>query len=419
MFAAASIEQLDETEALGAAFSAARLSLLEAAIELCATEGWKRSGSRTLATWLAAYSAVELPEARRLARLAGLCHRHPRLRAAVLGGDLSFGRADLLAAHAAGAREGHLDPSLPTLLRESRRLNRFDDWASLLTHWCSYVDQDLSRPPNAFRNELHLSQSLFGQGEIHGWLDPEVLVTVAAGLDAFLPDPDPKDGPVPPRTLAQRKADALGDMAAWAITGTVDDEDACGGNDAAGGDEDRSAGDQPERVRRPVVKRRSGVTANITIDLRTFAGDRRFDQLDGFGLRCDRWTIGRSVAEQLLCDAGLVATLFDGRRTIIDASDRSEQFTAAQRRALAARDGGCVFPDCDRPAKFSDAHHLHPRSRGGTDRVSTACLGCRFHHRLLHRGWSLHFDERLDRWIATDPGGIEWHGRPRGSPAEN
>lgn len=418
MVAAASIEQLDETEALGAAFTAARLSLLKAAIELCATEGWKRSGSRTLATWLAAYSAIELPEARRLARLAGLCHRHSQLRIAVLGGDLSFGRADLLAAHAAGAREGHLDPSLPTLLRENQRLHRFDDWASLLTHWCSYVDQDLSQPPNAFRNELHLSQSIFGQGEIHGWLDPEVLVTVSAGLDAFLPSPDPKDGPVPPRTLAQRKADALGDMAAWAITGTIDDGNRteCTG---APGDDDPSADEPNPADGRRVVKPRSGVTANVTIDLRTFAGDRRFDQLDDFDLRSDRWAIGRSVAEQLLCDAGLVATLFDGRRTIIDAADRSEQFTPAQRRALAARDGGCVFPDCDRPAKFTDAHHLHPKSQGGTDCVSGACLGCRYHHRLLHRGWSLHFDERLDRWIATDPSGIEWHGRPRGSPGDN
>ena len=392
MFMGATIEQLDEAEAIGAAFDASRLALVAVAVELCETEGWKRSGSRTLATWLAAYTGLEAPEARRLARLAVLGHRHPELAAALDEGRLSFGRAELLATHAAGVREGHLDASLPTLLRESERLHRFDDWASLLAHWCSYVDQDLSAPPKSFRNELHLSQSLFGQGEIHGWLDPDTLVTVSAGLEAFLPSPDPTDGPARPRTLAERRADALGDLAQWGV----------------GGIEPTTA--------EAVVRPRSGVTANVTLDLRTFAGDRDHDDLDGFDLRADRWTMGRSTAERLICDAGLVATLFEGHHTVVDASDRTEQFTPAQRRALAARDRGCVFPGCDRPPKHCDAHHLHPKADGGTDRLANACLGCRHHHRLLHRCWSLRYDEAADRWVATDPAGIEWHGRPRGSP---
>ena len=158
----------------------------------------------------------------------------------------------------------------------------------------------------------------------------------------------------------------------------------------------------------------SGVTANVVIDLRTFAGDRRFDDLDGFDLRADRWTMSRSVAEQLLCDSGLVTTLLAGRTTLLDASDRSEQFTAAQRRALAARDGGCTFPGCDRPPKHCDAHHLHARGDGGCDSTDNAAPQCRHHHRLLHRGWRLRFDDDVGRWIATDPTGIDWEGRPRG-----
>jgi len=39
--------------------------------------------------------------------------------------------------------------------------------------------------------------------------------------------------------------------------------------------------------------------------------------------------------------------------------------TSAQRSALAARDGGCVFPDCDRPLAWCEGHHLVHWLHGG------------------------------------------------------
>lgn len=236
-----------------------------------------------------------------------------------------------------------------------------------------------------------------------------------------MPSPDPVDGPVTPRTRAERQADALTDMAAWGLGGMapLDDnspDESCGDDLDTEPEPENGTDANPAPVARP----RSGVTANVVIDLRTFAGDRRFDDLDGFDLRADRWTMSRSVAEQLLCDSGLVATLLAGRTTLLDASDRSEQFTAAQRRALAVRDGGCTFPGCDRPPKHCDAHHLHARGAGGHDATDNAALQCRHHHRLLHRGWHLRFDDDVGRWIATDPTGIDWDGRPRGpTPSPN
>lgn len=59
-----------------------------------------------------------------------------------------------------------------------------------------------------------------------------------------------------------------------------------------------------------------------------------------------------------------------------------------QRRALLARDGGCIFPGCDRPASWCDAHHVDEWDQGGPTDIENMGLLCRHHHRVTHRpGW--------------------------------
>ena len=62
----------------------------------------------------------------------------------------------------------------------------------------------------------------------------------------------------------------------------------------------------------------------------------------------------------------------------------------AQRSALAVRDGGCVFPGCDRPLAWCDAHHLRHWLDGGPTDLANLALLCRAHHRRVHEeGWQL------------------------------
>ncbi len=64
--------------------------------------------------------------------------------------------------------------------------------------------------------------------------------------------------------------------------------------------------------------------------------------------------------------------------------------TPALRRALAVRDGGCAAPGCDRPAPWTDAHHLHHWLHGGPTSLDNPVLLCRTHHRAVHEhGWQL------------------------------
>jgi hypothetical protein len=62
----------------------------------------------------------------------------------------------------------------------------------------------------------------------------------------------------------------------------------------------------------------------------------------------------------------------------------------AQRHALAVRDRGGVFPGCDRPLAWCDAHHLWHWVDGGPTDLNNLALLCRAHHRAVHEeGWQL------------------------------
>lgn len=61
-----------------------------------------------------------------------------------------------------------------------------------------------------------------------------------------------------------------------------------------------------------------------------------------------------------------------------------------QRRALTIRDGGCVFPGCEAPAAWCDAHHVQHHEHDGTTETRNLALLCRRHHGVVHRnGWSM------------------------------
>jgi Domain of unknown function (DUF222) len=63
------------------------------------------------------------------------------------------------------------------------------------------------------------------------------------------------------------------------------------------------------------------------------------------------------------------------------------QYTASHSlfRSVAARDGGCRFPGCDRPVRFCDAHHIrHWRHGGNTDHHNLLLL-CSRHHHHVHK----------------------------------
>lgn len=97
-------------------------------------------------------------------------------------------------------------------------------------------------------------------------------------------------------------------------------------------------------------------------------------------------------ARRLACNASLIPAVLDGPSRLLDLGMARRLFDRNQRLALALRDKGCIWPGCDRPPNWCEAHHLTPWAQGGATDLNNGVLLCGFHHRLLHQdsaGWHI------------------------------
>ena len=68
-------------------------------------------------------------------------------------------------------------------------------------------------------------------------------------------------------------------------------------------------------------------------------------------------TISTSQARRLAGNANLIPIVLDGDSRILDHGMGKRLFDRHQRVALGVRDRGCVFPSCNRPPSWCEAHH--------------------------------------------------------------
>ena len=124
--------------------------------------------------------------------------------------------------------------------------------------------------------------------------------------------------------------------------------------------------------------------------------------------------ISSKAVERLACDCSVTRILLGSDSTVIDVGRSKRTVSGPARRALDARDGHCRWPGgCDRPAKWSAAHHVVHWIHGGSTDLSNLILLCHRHHWLVHEGkWQL---VRSDdgRMLAIPPA-TEFQRLPRG-----
>jgi hypothetical protein len=184
-------------------------------------------------------------------------------------------------------------------------------------------------------------------------LGPEARAVVEAAVNA-LAKPAVVDGERDPRTVDQRRGDALVQVCRRAVA-------------------------------TPPTTTPTGTKATVlvTISLDDLKQRTRPGVLIG---GVDAGTLlGPETVRKLACDGTLIAAVLGSDGHILRWGRDQRYFTPAQSKALWLRDRHCTFPGCHTPASWCDAHHLRHWVDGGHTDLTNGVLLCERHHTIVHR----------------------------------
>ena len=112
-----------------------------------------------------------------------------------------------------------------------------------------------------------------------------------------------------------------------------------------------------------------------------------------------------TVLDLLSCNAALTGVLYGSSGTPLWRGTTKRTATAAQLRALIARDGGCI--GCHSHPALCQAHHIRPAAQGGPTTIANMALLCwNCHNRVHHNQWSVR--RRNGRLLLEPPVRTRW-----------
>ena len=121
--------------------------------------------------------------------------------------------------------------------------------------------------------------------------------------------------------------------------------------------------------------------------------EKLFGDADAAGIctTIDGQPLPVETVRKLLVDAKVYPVVMGGNGEVLDYGRGKRFFTDIQKRAIAVRDGGtCQFADCDKPVRYTDAHHTKPWGDGGNTDVGDGAPACGEHHdKLTKDGYRL------------------------------
>lgn len=378
----------------------------------------QRTGHRTADELVTVTTGTRRADARTAVRVGAALGEGAGVARAVLEGRVSVALADSvqvgLGAPSAGVTAEMLEAAAEQLLprvagldadralREARAVR--DDLDLLGVH-----EREEARRE---QRSLRIGRRADGMGYASWTLDPESFALVSEVYDRL--------------TAPQRRVPSFADGDGWGLRGEGERSTDGPGVDEAGDplvdtrtDAQRASDGFVELLRQGVAADPAQLLGDGPIGVRVLVAAQHLGARRGRGfLEGQHDPVSIATVERIACAAGTVALLVDA------AADNAGQplnlgrerrlFSRAQRLALAARDGGCRWPGCERPPSWCEAHHIeHWQRDGGRTDVADGVLLCRHHHLLAHNnGWEI--TRAGPRYLLHPPGSPP--GGPPGSP---
>ena len=331
-----------------------------AAAAFDASKEWQADGGQTAAAWLATRCRLPRGTARRRVSLGRKIRLLPVCEEAWLAGRITGAHASTIA----GVLRPHTAAAMardePLLVGNATNL-RFETFVRTVAYWDQLADPDGAderEQARLARRDVYLVETFSGM-----WLGKMTMDPVSGAIvhdelarrehELFESDwaearrrlgREPTVGDLR-RTAAQRRCDALVEMAARSLGATTG-------------------------ARRPAP------LFSVLVGYETMHG--RICQLANGGV------VSPAALLPWLEEAYLERAVF-GARARVEVSETARLFTGATRRGLELRDQFCRHPYCDRPWQECQGDHVIPWSHGGPTTQENGELLCGFHNRLKQK----------------------------------
>ncbi|WP_254777828.1 HNH endonuclease signature motif containing protein [Rhodococcus triatomae] len=389
-----------------AAFEAQRVAVVAEVERRCTRVD---HGYASTKGWLSSVTVVSPGAAGRIVELGAGLAEHPAVAEAFDEGRIAFEHALLIVRFCTKPPKGMPAEALPgcvaaLLAAADGPLARTDGVRTAIAKLeAIFESDDQPTSEDTDRNELYVSKTLNGRVAIRGDVDAvtgEMLLTALSKYSA--PQPA-SEGTPDARAPRQRRADGLTQLLSMLL--------AFGELGVEGGERPHlsvhvHARDLGQDRREEYARRHAG--AGATANTRppqdphhpdsangsdstdssddTDDTDDLTDLADRRGIAWSPWMgpLTINTARLLGCDANVTAIILDEHGAPLSVGRTHRTVTRAQRKALAARDGGCAFPGCGATAAWCEGHHITHWADGGPTDLDKLVLLCGTHHRLLH-----------------------------------
>jgi hypothetical protein len=376
-------ELLDRLRALLVAQNRLAAEVTRTLRECEVTQASEHDGAATMASWLRGHARLSPAAASRVVRSGRALGSLPAVEAAFAAGAMT---AEAVAAIAPVASPGNLAAAaeqdvdlagVDEALAEVAATRPHAELRQVVEHYLARLDPDGPEPDPTEGRSLTLVKHADGSLSVRGELDAVGGEKLQAAVESIVQASRPA-GDV--RTRAQQSADALVQLCDNAL----------------------GSGRLPTlRTVKPHVV--VGIGLDDLVDPATGPATAHL----GFGA-----TISAARGRWLACDGSITRIVIGPEGQPLDLGRAHRVVPPHLRRAVEARDGGCVFAGCDAPSHWCDVHHLVHWADGGETSLENSGLLCERHHSKVHHGFRIERDT-AGRWHTYRPDGTEIHVLPR------